>query len=198
MPKDIYPKGSVAIRIKTLRKAVGLSRLELEVNHNVKSPSLVCWENGQRIPKRDKAELLASIFKNYGIPCTVDWILKGKGPDPIEEAAKNPEDAYLLKEVYRFQSFYKDSLVIQAEDHHMAPWVNKGDFVGGIFVDQKEWERFIGQPCIVKVRDLEPQIRLIQKSTLDGSYNLISFSKKGDILNVELETIARIVFLRKK
>lgn len=198
MPKDTYIKGSVAERLKNLRNAIGLTRKEIEIIHNVKSPSLISWEKGHRIPKKDKAELLASVFKNHGIPCTVDWILKGKGPDPLEVAAQNPEEAYLLKEVHRFQSFHKNSLIIQVEDQYMSPWINKGDFVGGVFVGLEEIERFVEQVCIVQTRDFGTRIRLVQKSDNDTSYNLISFSNKGDILNVELEAVARIVFLRRK
>ena len=198
MIKDIPPKASVAERLKVLRNAIGLTRKEMEANHNVKSASLISWEKSHRIPKKDKVELLVSIFKNYGISCTADWILNGNGSNPLEQAAKNPEETYLLQEISRFQSFYKDSLVIEVEDQSMSPWINTGDFVGGVFVDPKEEKIFINQISIVKIRGFGTQIRLVKKSSNDQLYNLTSFSNKGDILNVELEAVARIVFLRKK
>ena len=63
MLTDTRPKGTVAERLKTLRAAVGLTRKEIEVNHTIKSQSLISWEKGHRIPKKDKAELLAAMFK---------------------------------------------------------------------------------------------------------------------------------------
>ena len=87
MIKDIPPKASVAERLKVLRNAIGLTRKEMEANHNVKSTSLISWEKSHRIPKKDKVELLVSIFKNYGISCTADWILNGNGSNPLEQAA---------------------------------------------------------------------------------------------------------------
>jgi len=190
-------KGSVAERLKLLRSATGLTRKAVEASHDIKVPSLISWEKGHRIPKKDKAVRLASFFRDYGIPCTVEWILEGKGPDPLEEAARNPQESYLLTEVHRFRSFHADSLVVEAEDASMSPWINKGDFVGGLLVDLKKEEAFAGEVCIVQARDFGTRIRLVQKSGAGALYNLVSFSGKGDIVNVELEAVARVVFLRK-
>jgi hypothetical protein len=100
--------------------------------------------------------------------------------------------------MYRFQEFYKNSLIIQANDQNMTPWINKGDFVGGVLIDFKETDKFVGQVCIVETQDFGTLIRLVQRAKDGVLYDLISFSKKGNISNIELESVARIVLLRRK
>ena len=197
MLTGIRPKGTVAERLRSLRAEIGLTRKEVERHHKINMQSLISWEKGHRIPKKDKAQLLAAVFNNYGIPCTVEWILDGDGKNPIDVAAQNPEESYLLQEIYRFQEFHKDSLILEVKDQNMAPWIRKGDFVGGVLIDLKETDKFVGQVCIAKTQDFGTLIRLVEK-TKDGAYDLVSFSKRGNISNVELESVARIVFLRRK
>jgi len=198
MLTDMRPKGTVAERLRSLRAEAGLTRKEIESRHNINSQSLISWEKSHRTPKKDKAELLAAMFNNYGIPCTADWILYGSGKNPLDVVAQNPEESYLLKEIYRFQEFHQNSLIIQVKDQNMAPWINKGDVVGGVLVDLKEIDQFVGQVCIVKTQDFGTLIRLVQRAKDGILYDLVSFSKKGNISNVELESVARIVFLRRK
>jgi transcriptional regulator with XRE-family HTH domain len=197
MPKESKSPITVAQRLKKLRKATGLSRDELAFKHDIKSPSLRSWETGTRTLQKDKAELLASIFKNYGVVCTADWILRGKGEDPLEITSQTTEEAYIIKEIGRFEAYYKNSIVLEVADDYMAPWIRKGDFVGGVLIDPKDEKSFIDQICIVRPRDFGTQVRLIQKANNNKLYNLASFSNKGEILKIELEEVANILFLRR-
>lgn len=190
---------AIAQRLTSLRNATGLTRKEIEIRYGIKSASLRSWEIGTRTLKKRTAEALASIFKKHGIICTADWILTGEGLDPLEASAQSTEEACILKEIYLFQSFYNDdSIVIQAQDHYMTPWIQKGDFVGGVFINQEDTEKFADQVCIVKTCDFGTQIRLVQKTESDKLFNLVSFSSKGNILNVELEAVAVVIFFRRQ
>lgn len=196
MPK-MTPSEMIAERLVNLRKAAGLTRKDIESRYGIKSPSLRSWEIGSRTLKKKNAEILASAFKEYGIDCSVDWLLEGKGPNPLETAAQSTEYAYVLKEKYRFESFYKNSVIISVDDDYMTPWIRKGDLVGGVFIEPKDAENFINQVCIVKTREFGTQIRLVQKTANKKLYDLISFSKKGEILNAEIEAAAVVIFFRR-
>lgn len=195
MPKETL-SSTIAQRLVRLRKTAGLTRKEIEIKYGIKNPSLRSWEIGTRTLKRRNAETLASIFKNHGINCTVEWLLEGNGTDPLEVASQATEEAYILKEIYRFESFHKDSTVLCVSDDYMAPWLRKGDFVGGVFKKQLNQESFVGRICIVKTREFGTQIRLVKEGENKQHYNLISFSGKGDILNAKIEAAAVIIFFR--
>ncbi|MBX9804824.1 MAG: helix-turn-helix domain-containing protein [Alphaproteobacteria bacterium] len=199
MPKETKSIPPSALRLYNLRKATGLSRDAIQDRHGIRSPSLRGWETGLRSIKPHKAELFVSIFKTYGINCTTDWILYGKGEDPLEARSQTTDEAYILQEIARFESFYKDSTVMEVTDNCMAPWIRKGDYVGGIF---KEPERvqdcFVDQLCIVRTREFGTQIRLVQKTQKSKLYNLISFSHTGELMNVELEAVAVVIFMRRQ
>lgn len=189
----------VALRLLELRKAVGLSREDMQDRHGIRSASLRGWESGLRTLKPHKAESIVSIFKNYGINCTVDWILYGKGVDPLEACSQTTDEAYILQEVARFESFYKDSTVIEVTDDCMAPWIRKGDYVGGIFKETANTPNiFLDEVCIVRTREFGTQVRLVQKGKHQDHYNLISFSHTGELMNVKLEALAVIIFVRRQ
>lgn len=190
---------AIAQRLTNLRNATGLTRKEVETRYGIKSASLRSWEIGARTVKKHIAETLASVFKKHGIICTADWILKGEGLDPLGESAQSTEEACILREIYLFESFYNgNAIVIQAEDHYMTPWIQKGDFVGGVFINQEHIANFVDQVCIVKTCDFGTKIRLIQKTENDKLFNLVSFTNQGNILNIELEAVAIVIFLRKR
>lgn len=199
MPKEKKSIPPAALRLYKLRKAAGLSRDALQDRHGIRSPSLRGWETGLRTLKPHKAELFVSIFKTYGINCTADWILYGKGNDPLTAHAQTTDEAYILQEIARFESFYKDSTVIEVTDDCMAPWIRKGDYVGGIFREPEAVQDcFADQVCIVRTREFGTQIRLVQKAQRPKLYNLLSFSHTGELMNVEIETVAVIIFLRRQ
>lgn len=198
MEKDLTSPEAIAQRLTNLRTAAGLTRKEIEDRHGIRSPSLRSWEMGSRTLKQANAEILSSIFKNYGIICTADWLLKGEGPDPLERAAQSSEEAHILKEIYRFESFYPNSTVLPITDDYMGPWVRKGDHVGGVWQNQPAEETFLDQVCMVKTREFGTQVRLVKKGNDDQLYNLISFSGKGDLLNVALDEVAVVIFLRRR
>jgi len=199
MNEEMQSPQAIAHRLTSLRNATGLTRKDVEEKYGIKSASLRSWEIGNRSLSRSTAETLASIFQKHRIFCTADWILKGEGCNPLEITARSTEEACILTEIQLFESVYKDgSVVIRVEDHCMAPWIQKGDFVGGVFINQEDTANFSGQVCIVKTCEFGTQIRLVQKTENDKLFNLVSFSNKGNILNVGLETVAVVVFLRRQ
>lgn len=196
MDKALESPEAIAQRLINLRNAAGLSREDV-AKHGIKSPSLRSWEMGHRTIKWRTAEALAAVFNKHGVVCTAEWILRGEGRDPIAIASQFTDEAYILKEIYRFESTYANSIVAQVEDHCMSPWLNKGDFVGGIFLDFEDKEKFVNQVCIVRTKEFGTQIRNVQQTNDAHLYNLVSYSNRGNILNVELEAVAMIVFVRR-
>lgn len=194
-PKSVPP---ASLRLYRLRKATGLTRDELQARHGIRAPTLRGWESGLRTLKRHKVELFIPIFKHYGINCTTDWILYGKGVDPLEARTQTTDEAYILQEIARFESFYQNACVMEVTDNCMAPWLQNGDYVGGIFKEAKEYkDSFLDQVCMVKTREFGTQIRLVQKAK-DNLYNLVSFSHTGELMNVTIEAVAMIIFMRRQ
>jgi transcriptional regulator with XRE-family HTH domain len=194
MAIETHPPSGV--RLLKLRKAAGLTRKDIEIRHGIKSISLRGWETGLRTLQQHKAETLASVFQSYGINCTADWILHGKGIDPLEPAYQATDEANTFQEIAKFKSFYKNSIVIRAPDNCMEPWIKKDDYVGGVFVDPAS-EIFVDHVCIIQTREFGTQIRLVQKTQNRKLYNLISFSHQGELLDIEMEAVATILLLRK-
>jgi transcriptional regulator with XRE-family HTH domain len=189
---------AVGERLVNLRQAAGIGRDKLAEHCKISSPTLRSWEIGARTLQPATAAVLASAFQNYGLLCTADWILKEEGLNPLSEEALNSEEAYIAKEKYRFESFHANAKIIQVKDNSMSPWIKEGDFVGGIFSKPTEATNFVGEVCIVETSQFGIQVRLVERSKTDGLYNLLSFSGKENIQGVELNSVAPIIFLRRR
>jgi transcriptional regulator with XRE-family HTH domain len=187
----------VGQRLKALRLATGLSRKAITDQYDIKGPTLVSWEAEKRGLKIENALILVKIYRDYGIDCTIDWLMKGKGINPLENAGQTPEKTFVLREIGRFKAFFPDAVVLELDDDYMAPWICKGDYVGGVYNKDLTDESFVNKPCIVKTHDFGVQARLVELTKDAGFYNLTSYSRKGNISSVKLEAVAPIVFVRK-
>ena len=96
---------SIGERIKTLRKALGLSQEEFAEKLGKGVATIKRWESGQTIPN-DKT--LRLISKTFGV--SYEWLKEGKGEMWEQKEEEIPPDAPLDREL-----FYKImSLVVRA------------------------------------------------------------------------------------
>lgn len=81
---------SLALRLKTTRKKLGLSQAELARQVNVSQPTIANWERGGHIPRQDALGRIAS-----ALGTDPAWLVSGEMPADI-----NPAHMHLAKPIH--------------------------------------------------------------------------------------------------
>lgn len=81
---------SLAIRLKTSRKKLGLSQVELAKQVSVSQPTIANWERGGHIPRPDALARIANVLGTDSA-----WLLSGEHP-----ASSNPAHHHLAKPIH--------------------------------------------------------------------------------------------------
>jgi transcriptional regulator with XRE-family HTH domain len=185
---------TIGERLHYLRKQCRMSRKDIEKNFGISINSLKTWEDNSRRIKQASAKKLVEIYKKHGVYATEEWIFdKNESPFPINIENEICEDSYLLKEVANFENFYEKSRVIRVTDDYMSPLMNKGDYVGGI----SNKTDFLNKICIVGTKDFGTIVRIIEPGDRKEIFNLKSLSNAANIINVSVDEIYIVTFLRR-
>jgi hypothetical protein len=126
------------------------------------------WEGGQFITYK-AIRYVKYAFIQLGISCEDEWIISGKGPDPLNlkkytlNDFKNPTDSIkIYYEIKDFKSNYPESIIIMNISSSVSPDFEVGDYVGGIVIPQKNINKYNGNYCIVDIHNENRCIRKFQ------------------------------------
>lgn len=194
-------------RLKRIRQLAGLTRDELAAQANVSKATISYWENASLSSLSDKgAEKVIKALAKYGVACSLEWLLLGIGNPPqiqdlmlesstvIDSPATNSS---LQSEIDLFQSHNPNSVVITVRHAAMAPIIEPGDKVGGIWQPAS----LCAEPdkiCIVTLNQ-QLQVRKVKKTAEPGVFNLSYISYLHDLAdpfevkNVMLGQVAPII-----
>jgi transcriptional regulator with XRE-family HTH domain len=201
-------------RLKRVRQLAGLTRDELANQAGVSKATFSYWENASLSSLSDKgAEKVIKALTQYGITCSLEWLLLGIGNPPqmknlmfefpkqatINHAAlvNSITSHSLQNEIDLFLSANSNSIVTTVKHTAMSPIIEVGDKVGGIW--QPADASFIHDKiCIVSLND-QLQLRKVKKITDEGLFDLSYISYINDLpepfelKNIQLTSVAPII-----
>lgn len=207
-------------RLKLLRQIAGLTRDQLAEAAEISNTTISYWENATYSGITQKgAEKVIKAISEIGIDCSVVWLMHGVGSGPNIPAgtvvAPPPYDVSTLgtfisgsiigsslqKEIDVFVSTNRKAVITSIENTYMAPFLRKGDVVGGLWTPS---EKLASQEfCIVKiennleVRNVQP---LAKKGIFDLSYMTYAedMTRAYQLKNIKLSELAPIIRIWRK
>lgn len=199
-------------RIKHLRNYLGFSRKMFCRRHGISAASLQNWEDVRFHSLTDKAALkLVNAFQAEGISCTLDWLLRGDGFDPIANTPPvkailpaqglTQEASIIAEELRVFYALNKNATDTIVKDDEMEPKFSEGDLVAGHRYFNADILQFVDCDCIVQMQEGDVLVRRLQAGHTAGRYNLVALNAKHQAtmhVNIPLFSVAPIVWIRKK
>jgi transcriptional regulator with XRE-family HTH domain len=209
---------AIGKRLAHLRKMAKLKRDELAKLADVTGTSISLWENAKSsgpMSVRSMQKILGA-FKKSGILATEEWLKGGIGDMPQKIIApiliENASDfdhltenhlerdtllklaANLSEEIQKFTSISHLSAITKIDHNHFAPFLEKGDFVGGVWQPSTALKE--PKVCIVLLEN-GLNVGYVEKSKKDNlfniKYNLNDPHHISGINNVILKNIAPIL-----
>ena len=190
-------------RIRYLREALRFSRPTFAEKYSFSPRTLENWEEprGEGITAVGAKKLIEA-FKGEGLRVTVEWLLNGKGTDPIigyEESTNlfrsQPDNfsdpAIIAKEldlIHKLHSNIIDTIVV---DDAMAPFLTPGDYVAGRRLSGSAMEKAIGLLCIAQTSN-GMLVRIIERGIDNSCYTLRCLNPHTTVPNPILENISLI------
>ncbi|HQS83727.1 MAG: hypothetical protein B7Y25_02200 [Alphaproteobacteria bacterium 16-39-46] len=209
-----------AYRLKMVRRLSGFTLQEVPQKLGISKHTFYAWESG-RNPIRDKAiPKIIRAFRQVGIYCTEDWLMRGEGLSPRlnceildtfegsqDKISETIEDFHanmaIFSEIRMFQKVNKNTDVKCLLDDAMLPFYERGDYVGGVrFFEEDIYEKALNRNCIIETKQGDSFIRRLSQGSFSGLYhlnalNLNSRTENCLITNVAILSAAPIVWHRK-
>lgn len=196
-------------RARYLRESLGISRPKFAKRYSITLSSLQGWEDKKYggLPESG-ANKLVEYFKAEGISnLTIEWLMYGVGEDPLlqMDCVQEPEAKYEIsaqkcieRELRTFHHLNKNAVHLVIPDDRMLPYVSKGDYVAGRWMDEEKRERAIGLFCIVRMPAGELLARFLDTGREKELYTLRCAHLDAEIVHdVALQAIAPILWIRK-
>lgn len=209
-------------RLRRARVLAGIStRKEFEKKYNISANTLQGWEQGKNPLSEKGARRVVEAFKQEGLVCSVDWLLKGSGMPPrpyemlhagVREQARTDENVTSLnlkeeERIYQesqlFKSLNQNAIVLSITDDAMEPYFSVGDYIGGVQIFEDQISDYIGTICILELENNVIVPRYLHKGSHEGTYTASCTNpgaSKGpfNLYNIKVISAAPIVWHRKK
>lgn len=199
-----YARGE---RIRRLRESLGLSREEFGTQYEIPSGSMQNWEDARYDGlSKVSANKLINAFRKSGIEVGLDWLLYGEGESPLGPSnfiaatplASSSEETLIAQELRLFHQHNTETTDMIVADSSMAPAFLLGDWVAGKRYFEKDIEKALHQPAIIQTLDGQILLRIIEKSSQEGFYDLLTMSSATTLKNAKLFSAAPILWMRRK
>ena len=211
MENEIKERGH---RIRLIRNAIRYSTRKFEANHGVNASTIKNWESGRGGGlTADGALKLIDAFRKEGIDCTLEWLLYGKGVDPISSRqnkvnlessiytaeAATPESA-IVQELRLFHQLNPGAIDTIVSDDAMLPLLTPGDYVAGIRCFDDEISELVGLYCIVQLQAGPVVVRQLMPGVSADQYRLLANNPNNNDYadqDIKLFSAAKILWIRK-
>jgi len=180
------------------------TRNEFCQDTDITLPALKGWELGWGGGlTQPGAEKIAKRAKELGVYCSDSWLLYGIGREAIyitKDLDLNESDEnHIAKELLLFREL-PHSIDALIKDDGMTPFLNPGNYVGGIIVENIE--EAIGKECIIIDDADDIFVRILQHGDQQGLYNLCCLNQhalqvKKEIKNISIKMAAPIIWIRR-
>lgn len=208
-----------AVRLKKVRKMLGLTTEELGNLIDCTRQTISYWENAadEDGGLSSKGALrLAKAAKEMGIICDASWLMYGVGertqalqtahdvetkPKTIETdhwrgAVKDlKSDLYFFKEIEFFLLNHNTTVVATIDDDSMGPFYEKGDWVGGYLVPINE--QLDGKICIVEAEG-KTLVGTVKYDSAQNTFDLTHAKTGSKLQNISIQNAALVTRLWKK
>lgn len=198
-------------RLKAIRKSANLTRQLIETRYGISTSTLRSWEDARATGLTQQgARRFLTALCNEGIVCSIEWLLHGKGKQPVIVAGTQTNNQYLpnnneqtTKELNFFMETHPKGTYFIVQDDGMEPWFSAGDYVAGDLHYGKEINKLIGRPCIIEAESGETHCRLLRKGMMESCHTLQCLNVKTVVMqptlyNVKITSAAPIIWWRKK
>lgn len=178
-------------RLRRARLLAGLNtRREFELKHRISSNTLQGWEQNKNPLSAKGAKRIVEALKKEGLLCSSEWLIYGNGMPPrpfemmnagIAEPMRDNqtlselnlrEEEAIYTETQAFKNQQANTIIISISDDAMTPYYSIGDHIGGVQIDNRDMDQFLGQACIVELENNFILPRVIQAGNRPGLYNL--------------------------
>lgn len=210
-------------RVKQLRKALRLSRKEIERlygnKYEITAASIQGWETARYGGLTERgAKAMVNVFKEEGLKTTLEWLLYGKGDKPlmpliparlkdglIEPSSDSlqmniPDSEAVAKELLLFHQTHSNVVDTIITDDAFSPYFLPGDYVAGVRLFGTDLYKAISHICIVLTYE-GLLVRQVQAGSTEGRYNLKCLnlnSCQPAIYDCQLLNAAPIVWWRRR
>jgi len=209
-------------RLRRARVLAGLTtRREFEKKHKISANTLQGWEQGKNPLSEKGAKRVVEAFKWEGLICSVNWLIHGTGMPPrpydmlnagikgqsgkdnILSQANINEEEIIYRETQFFKKQNMNSIVLTIADDAMEPYYQIGDYIGGIQIHNNDMDKYVGNICIIELKNNLIVPRLLQKGSKEGRYNVCCMNPKTSAsplndYDVNVVSAAPILWHRRK
>ncbi len=205
-PEELKNRGK---RIKYLRKILRYSSAKaFGEKCGIVESTFKSWEQGRHTGLTTNGALkIVEECQKEGVPCTLEWLLYGKGSDPVKSNTSALTLTFELdsiniiqEELKIFHRFYSDAIDTIINDKGMEPCFSPGDHVAGIRYFEKDIPKLIGLNCIVQLHNGQLLVRKLLAGEKAEHYTLSCINptiKENISKNVRLFSAAYIIWIRK-
>ena len=203
-----------AIRIQSIRKALGLSRQQFHKLFGIPIGTLQHWENVNDTCglSQKGARKLSEALRTWHIRINPEWLLHGLGAKPIlpakfqtlpsTSAASRDLNSTIEKELTYFYKLHNDAIDIAMPDDSMSPNLLENDHLAGIKHLGADMCLTIGKDCIVVTQDNDMLVRLVCAGDVPGLYtlkarNFQTQAQKPILYDIKLLSAAPIMWIRR-
>ncbi len=197
-----------AERVRQLRRRhLGLSRPQFSVMSDIPADTLRNWEQGRYGGLTEKgARKLVAVFQKRGVQLSVEWLLYGIGRSPIGLLGTSvlnvlvSDEKLIPQELDFFHQLNPDAVDYCVVDDRMLPCFLPGDYIAGRWIHEKNINKALGKPCIVKTIEGFILFGLLALGMQKNRYNLHnSNTSVPDSLNdLKVYSVAPVLWVRRK
>jgi hypothetical protein len=152
------------------------------------------------------ANKLINAFRKSGLEVGLDWLLYGEGESPLGASnhstptplTSSTEEALIAQELLLFHQHNIETTDMIIADSSMAPAFLPGDWVAGKRYFEKNIEKALHHPAIIQTLDGQTLLRIIEKSSQEGFYDLLTMTAETTLKNAKLFSAAPILWMRRK
>ena len=192
-------KEDIINRITHMRKDIlGVTGQKLSEMANIDWSTIKRWESGMTsFSTKTTIFKIVKCFNEAGVYVTEDWIQFGKGPKPKKYSEIKKID-FNFEEEDLFRSRIKSlglicAIISIVEDEVMYPAVELGDRIGGAAYTE-DFQKYVGQCCIVRFDDGEEIFRKLQlKADSPSGFALVAVNSPQIIEPLKIEWVAPLV-----
>lgn len=201
-------------RLKLARNISRLTRKNMCDRYGINPNTIHAWEKGINCLSEKNAQNLINIFSQEGLNITLEWLLYGNPSSLLSNELKfvynNDESNADLKnilavdgelkffeEIEYFRKNNANAVAVLISDDALSPIFSVGDYVGGLFLVNKNLNTLIGEFCIIALQDGTTLTRKIFKQTDQTSFcigGINPFTKLPEpgFFNCEISSAAKI------
>jgi DNA-binding XRE family transcriptional regulator len=196
-----------ALRVRYIREEVlRYTRQQFGKKHDVSASTLHNWEVAKYGGLTEKgAMLLTKAFGAEGIPCTIEWLLYGKGTEPwtlTPQIASNLNGNTVTQELRQFLQSHANAVDAIVADDGMAPCFLPGDHVAGVRYFSESLDKALELCCIVQTTTGEVLVRKLSAGDKPNLFTLSSINpgtsvEHSVLKNISVFSAAPVIWFRR-